>query len=104
MGKFRPKTYFLGWIARVKAGDHATLEERQPTFHTQCCGNTRCAATASKSRAASTRSDQRSRRLVSDGHHGAARVGHAAAPQGISAVREAKRNSREPARAGSFFN
>src|SRR5580658_7245242 len=33
-------------------------------------------------------SDQRSRRLAGCGHHGAGRVGHCAAAQGISAVRE----------------
>jgi hypothetical protein len=49
------------WIARVKARGHTMLEEKQLKFHIERYGNiahlwssTRCTATASKSRAAST--------------------------------------------------
>src|SRR5438477_7517746 len=49
------------WIARVKARGHTMLEEKQLRFHIERYGNiahlwaaTRCTATASKSRAAST--------------------------------------------------
>src|SRR4029077_1323604 len=49
------------WIARTRARGHAVLEEKQLQFHVERYGNiapygaaTRCTATASKSRAAST--------------------------------------------------
>src|SRR5262249_50225563 len=42
---------------------------------------------ASRARHQQHSNDQRSRRLASDGHHGAGRVGHCAAAQGISTVR-----------------
>src|SRR5262249_17336744 len=45
---------------------------------------------ASRARHQQHSSDQRSRRLASYGHHGAGRVGHCAAAQGISTVREAR--------------
>src|SRR5882724_483547 len=54
---------------------------------------------ASRARHQQHSSDQRNRRLASYGHHGSGRVGHCAAAQGISAVREAPESS-EPARAG----
>src|SRR5258708_40352893 len=41
---------------------------------------------ASRARHQQHSSDQRSRRLARDGHHGAGRVGHCAAAQGISTV------------------
>src|SRR5580700_6241550 len=48
---------------------------------------------ASRARHQQHSSDQRSRRLASYGHHVAGRVGHCAAAQGISAVREASLKS-----------
>jgi hypothetical protein len=44
---------------------------------------------ASRARHQQHSSDQRSRRMASYGHQGAGRVGHCAAAQGISAVKEA---------------
>jgi len=86
------------WIARVKTRGHAMLEEKQLKFHIEHYGNiahlwsSYALYSDSKQVARGINTIQaikRSRRLESYGHHGAGRVGHCAAAQGISAVREA---------------
>src|SRR5207253_5787806 len=70
------------------------LEEKQLKFHIERYGNIAHLwqlravqrRQASRARHQQHSSDQRSRRLASYGDHGAGRVGHCAAAQGISAV------------------
>ena len=83
------------WIARVRARGHAMLEENQLKFHIERYGNiahlwsSYALHSDGKQVARGINSDQRNRWLASYGHHGAGRVGHCAAAQGIFAVREA---------------
>src|SRR5439155_25767361 len=87
------------WIVRVKARGHTKMEEKQLKFRIERYGNiahlwsSYTLQSDGKQVARGINSIQaikESRRMASYGHHGAGRVGHCAAAQGISAVKEAR--------------
>jgi hypothetical protein len=70
------------WIARVKARGHAMLEEKQLKYRIERYGNI---AHLWSSYALQSDGKQVARGI--NGHHGAGRVGHCPAAQGIFAVK-----------------